>query len=89
MMMIFVRVFYWVYLDISGSLDTSNSTEVQSVSAPQPPPVALQELSPISISRLYQSSEFYGENSVFKNRRNIVQNIPAIIDEEEEDSEGD
>ena len=51
MMMIFVRVFYWVYLDVSGGLETS--TEVQTVADQQSQsPQCSQGVSPISISRL-------------------------------------
>ena len=50
MMMIFVRVFYWVYLDVSGGLETS--TEVQTVAEqPSQSPHCSQGVSPISISR--------------------------------------
>ena len=96
-MMIFMRVFYWVYLDISGSLEEtptiatvipstpatsaiSNSTDVQTVSGCQPLDGA--EMSPITISRLYQSTEFYGDHSVFKKRKNTGQNLPAVINKE-------
>ena len=91
-MMIFVRIFYWVYLDISDSLEsnatiattttptntTNTTTDVQRVGGSEAE-------SPITISRLYQSTEFYGDNSVFKKRRNIAHNLPAIINEEGEE----
>ena len=91
-MMIFVRIFYWVYLDISDSLEstatiatpttptntTNTTSDVQRVGGSEAE-------SPITISRLYQSTEFYGDNSVFKKRRNIAHNLPAIINEEGEE----
>ena len=80
MMMIFVRVFYWVYLDVSGE----TSTEVQTVPDPQSQSAQCsQGVSPISISRLYQSTDFYGDNSVFKKRKNLSQNLPEINEEVE------
>ena len=84
-MMMIIRVFYWVYLDISGALEEtpntaltsrtpatsalSTRTDVQTVSSCR----ALDSgdgMSPITISRLYQSTEFYGDHPVFKKRKN-------------------
>ena len=83
MMMIFVRVFYWVYLDVSGALESSSDVQTLPDQHSQSPQCS-QGMSPISISRLYQSTDLYGDNSVFKKRKNLSQNLPEIINEEVE-----
>ena len=85
MMMIFVRVFYWVYLDVSGGLESSSPSDVLTPPDQQSPsPHCSHGVSPISISRLYQSTDMYGDNSVFKKRKNLSQNPPEIINEDVE-----
>ena len=83
LMMICVRVFFWVYLDVSGALETSNDVQTLPDQHSQSPQCS-QGVSPISISRLYQSTDFYGESSVFKKRKNLSQNLPEMINEDEE-----
>ena len=83
LMMICVRVFYWVYLDVSGALDSSNDVQTLPDQHSQSPQCS-QGVSPISISRLYQSTDFYGDNSVFKKRKNLSQNLPEMINEDVE-----
>ena len=82
-MMIFVRIFYWVYLDVSGGLEDASDVQTVPDQNSQSPQVS-QGMSPISISRLYQSTDMYGDNSVFKKRKNLSQNPPEIINEDVE-----
>ena len=82
LMMIFVRIFYWVYLDVSGGLDSTSDVQNLPDQQSQSPQVS-QGMSPISISRLYQSSDVYGDSSVFKKRKNLSQNLPEINEEVE------
>ena len=83
LMMIFVRIFYWVYLDVSGGLEDTSDVQTLPDQHSQSAQVS-QGMSPISISRLYQSSDVYGDSSVFKKRKNLSQNLPEIINEEVE-----
>ena len=84
-MMIIIRVFYWVYLDISGALEEtpntvltprtpatsalSTRTDVQTMSGCRTLGSG-EGMSPITVSRLYQSTEFYGDHPGFKKRKN-------------------
>ena len=84
-MMMIIRVFYWVYLDISGSLEETPTpaltsrppatsaittrTDVQTVSGCRALDTG-EGMSPITVSRLYQSTEFYGDQPGFKKRKN-------------------
>ena len=82
LMMIFVRIFYWVYLDVSGGLEDTSDVQTLPDQHSQSAQVS-QGMSPISISRLYQSSDVYGDSSVFKKRKNLSQNLPEINEEVE------